>query len=98
MPQAAAFDAERIADHRPLYLEYQGPLSEGRGNVSRVAQGRCLVELETPRELMVICAFDEIGLKPHLYRGEVTGVDALAGYSERAPQNAAWRFLCDHSV
>lgn len=31
--------AERIADHRRIYLEYEGPLSGGRGEVSRVARG-----------------------------------------------------------
>lgn len=31
--------AERIADHRWAYLEYQGPISGNRGVVSRVAKG-----------------------------------------------------------
>ena len=31
--------AERLADHRLDYLEYEGPLSEGRGNVRRIATG-----------------------------------------------------------
>jgi len=33
------FDAERIGDHRAVYLEYEGELSGGRGAVARVAAG-----------------------------------------------------------
>ena len=33
-------DLERAADHRRIYLEYEGPLSGGRGEVTRVACGR----------------------------------------------------------
>src|SRR5262245_25239921 len=32
--------AKRIADHRPGYLDYQGPVSGDRGSVRRVGQGR----------------------------------------------------------
>jgi hypothetical protein len=30
---------ERLADHRAAYLEYEGPVSGGRGQVSRLAAG-----------------------------------------------------------
>lgn len=33
--------AEPNADHRLLYLDYEGPVSGGRGSVSRRAAGRC---------------------------------------------------------
>lgn len=33
------FEAERIPDHRFLYLDYQGELSRGRGDVERLAEG-----------------------------------------------------------
>lgn len=33
-------EAGRIADHRPIYLEYEGEISGGRGWVARVATGR----------------------------------------------------------
>lgn len=32
--------ARRLADHRLAYLEYEGPISGGRGHVTRVAAGR----------------------------------------------------------
>ena len=35
----AVIDAERIADHRPAFLRYEGPISRGRGEVKRVCQG-----------------------------------------------------------
>ncbi len=31
--------AEHIGDHRPAYLTYEGPLSDDRGHVRRVAEG-----------------------------------------------------------
>ena len=31
--------AERLADHRLAYLTYEGPISGGRGQVKRVAEG-----------------------------------------------------------
>lgn len=32
-------DAERIVDHRPVYLHYEGPVSNDRGTVKRLASG-----------------------------------------------------------
>ena len=34
-----SFEALRIADHRWLYLAYEGELTDGRGSVRRLAQG-----------------------------------------------------------
>lgn len=39
---AEAFDADRLPDHRRIYLEYEGPISGDRGRVDRVASGRVL--------------------------------------------------------
>lgn len=33
--------AEAIGDHRPFYLDYEGPVSGGRGTVSRWDAGTC---------------------------------------------------------
>jgi len=45
VPEAgAAF--ERLPEHRRLYLDYQGPLSDNRGRVDRVDAGR--LRLLTP--------------------------------------------------
>jgi hypothetical protein len=32
-------DAERIGDHRAVYMSYQGPLSDNRGTVVRIEEG-----------------------------------------------------------
>jgi len=32
-------DAERLPDHRPLYLDYEGPVGKDRGSVKRIAAG-----------------------------------------------------------
>lgn len=36
--------ARRIQDHRRAYLDYEGPLSEGRGEVRRIAAGTYTAE------------------------------------------------------
>jgi len=38
-----SFQAERIGDHRREYLDYQGPISGGRGGVVRIATGTVTV-------------------------------------------------------
>ncbi|MHA7812844.1 MAG: hypothetical protein ACX94C_05565 [Phycisphaerales bacterium] len=37
--QADAFLAQQAPDHRAMYLDYEGPLSNNRGQVSQVASG-----------------------------------------------------------
>jgi len=36
---------KRLRDHRRLYLEYEGPVSDQRGAVQRVTDGECEVEV-----------------------------------------------------
>lgn len=38
----------RLTPHRRLYLDYEGPISGGRGAVKRVAQGRCTGVTDSP--------------------------------------------------
>lgn len=48
-------DAHRLKDHRKHYLEYEGPVSGDRGNVSRVLAGQCRwleVDVERVRVLL----------------------------------------------
>ena len=35
----------RLRDHRRLYLDYEGDLTDQRGSVSRVAEGNCDVQI-----------------------------------------------------
>lgn len=41
--QHDVMEAEEIAPHRSLYLNYEGPVSGGRGTVRRIAAGRATV-------------------------------------------------------
>lgn len=52
--EAPAFEAERIADHRAHYLDFQGDIGQGRGVVRRAAAGKAEARWEGPR-LLVHC-------------------------------------------
>ena len=41
-------DAEALGDHRLAYLEFEGKLSENRGQVWRIADGTFQEEWQTP--------------------------------------------------
>jgi hypothetical protein len=42
LAEGASLPLERLGDHRPLYLEYEGEISGGRGTVRRLARGQFL--------------------------------------------------------
>lgn len=42
--------AESLADHRRAYLDLEGPLSDGRGSVTRYDRGEYRLEQEEPAE------------------------------------------------
>jgi hypothetical protein len=51
-PPLAACDhvaAERLGNHRPVYLEYEGPLSGDRGQVHRIDSGTYVGEPTSPQ-------------------------------------------------
>ena len=56
---------ERVPHHRRAYLEYEGPVSGGRGQVRRVAGGTCSVEMD--REDSLVLRLDD-GTVLHLPR------------------------------
>ena len=45
--------SQRIADHRKLYLEYEGPISGGRGTVIRHDQGYFTIITQNDNEWIV---------------------------------------------
>ena len=57
IPDVERFEAERIGDHRRAYLTYQGPVSGGRGEVTRVAEGAARLIDASERSLVVDVAF-----------------------------------------
>lgn len=40
-PPVAGDELIRLADHRSAYLDYEGPVSDNRGRVRRIAAGAC---------------------------------------------------------
>lgn len=44
----SGFEAERIADHRGAYLDYEGPVRNARGRVKRTASGLARIDLDSP--------------------------------------------------
>lgn len=58
--RADTFEAERIADHRALYLHYEGAIKGGRGWVSRVAGGSAdLIRLDARSAVVRLHTDDE---------------------------------------
>jgi len=74
----AAIAAERIADHRRIYLEYEGPLSGGRGWVRRVDGGDAQLCISGDIEGQVL-----LELHGHLLRGKFRLISAGSGLSFR---------------
>ncbi len=52
--QADRFEADRIADHRRAYLEYEGEISGGRGSVRRLVGGSAAIEVFEPARIVIV--------------------------------------------
>ncbi|HUE13293.1 MAG TPA: DNA polymerase ligase N-terminal domain-containing protein [Planctomycetaceae bacterium] len=77
-PDAAGpIDAEALADHRLAYLDYEGPVSGGRGEVRRWDRGEYEVVESTSERLVVRLAGERL-------RGEAS--------LERPAETAKWTF------
>jgi len=46
-------DAEALPDHRPMYLDYEGPVGDNRGTVTRFDSGTYELVQELPDSLVV---------------------------------------------
>ena len=60
-PAGAKAEVQRIADHRKIYMEYEGEISGGRGTVKRVAEGLATVLEITAKEMKVRLEGGEAG-------------------------------------
>ena len=74
----ATIAAAALADHRPFYLDYEGPLSGGRGMVTRWDHGSYEFEARGPDRIVVV-----------FRGGKLTGRATLV---RLADDPAAWRF------
>jgi hypothetical protein len=92
-----AAPAQRLADHRLAYLDYEGPISGDRGSVSRWDRGSYQLVRETADELIVTVIGQRLQGQVELSR--IQGASAAQSDRERAPGEAAaprashlWRF------
>ncbi|GJM25293.1 MAG: hypothetical protein DHS20C16_17080 [Phycisphaerae bacterium] len=73
----AKIEARRVADHRKAYLEYEGPVSHGRGIVKQIESGTCIVEESTSTACTV----------------ELEGTRLTGHYKLRRSQDDRWTWL-----
>jgi hypothetical protein len=80
-----SIEAERLPDHRALYLTYEGAMSGGRGTVRRVATGRCAAggELESGSGLHLVLELSGIRSLIHATRTGGAGTPPLGGWRFR---------------
>jgi hypothetical protein len=65
--------AEALPDHRLAYLEYEGPVSGGRGEVTRWDWGTYRIESEAPNALVLTLAGQHLSGRVTLTRSEGEG-------------------------
>ncbi|MBX3425143.1 MAG: hypothetical protein KF688_05635 [Pirellulales bacterium] len=58
--EAEAVRALRLPDHRLAYLEYEGPVSDDRGVVSRTDAGACTVLQWSERSVLLLLAGERL--------------------------------------
>lgn len=83
-PIAAGRDlpARALADHRSAYLDYEGPVSRGRGTVSRVDRGT-----------FVAWEWDDARVRGRITGGQLVGEFLLWKYPEESsePDGTNWK-------
>ena len=74
-----AIAAEALADHRLEYLEFEGPVSGGRGVVARWDRGACEVVCASPNGLELNLAGERLTGRARLSRGGTGWVFLVTG-------------------
>ncbi len=80
-------DAIRLPDHRAIYLTYEGPLTDNRGTVARVAEGTVTFLAEpsaTPERLDFVTVFEHPATPAAAKRERWSA-------APRTPGSSAWR-------
>jgi hypothetical protein len=68
-PQAGVeMTCEALSDHRLAYLDYEGPISGGRGDVSRWDRGTFVIERQNDAQWVVELAGEKLAGKAVLRR------------------------------
>jgi hypothetical protein len=64
----SCMNCQALPDHRLAYLDYEGPLSRGRGSVRRRAAGEFSLKSDTSSELVIVIQADtwaaQVTLRP----------------------------------
>ena len=81
-----AIAAERLADHRRLYLDHEGEISRGRGRVRRLDRGPATIEWLDADTLIVV-------LTGHIVRGRFE-ITAAPGGRGKAGDAVAETVFC----
>jgi hypothetical protein len=71
-----AIPCEALPDHRPRYLDYEGPISGDRGSVTRWDQGTCAFIERSETRLVVLLVGDRLSGRATLARA----ADASSGW------------------
>jgi hypothetical protein len=79
--------AERIGDHRRAYLDYEGPVSGGRGLVTAWDRGGCIFEVLEPDH--IVACLRGVRLSA---RVELVSLPIAAGRQHRVEEVNPWRF------
>ena len=100
LPEAGLeIPCEALADHRTIYLDYEGPISDGRGTVARWDQGTYSIELWSDDESVVELAGGKLTGRVELRRLEGQWRfkwkrEVRPGMDDRLrPQTSFFRFL-----
>jgi hypothetical protein len=81
--------AERLPDHRPVYLDYEGEVAGDRGRVSRVDAGEFDIVTETESHLEVVLrgetlhgmlTLERLDSEPHRWRISLAAGDATSSF------------------
>lgn len=86
----ASFTGVRLADHRFLYLDFQGDMTHGRGTIERLASGRAALRGE-PHDGVDLHLVVELGERRALLHARRVG-DAPDAADDSTPPRGLWRF------
>jgi hypothetical protein len=81
--QDAKFDAERLPEHRRVYLDYEGPVSNNRGSVRRIATLALRSFSESPTG---------VGFQVSTYPSSATASRSVSTWSASPVSGGLWRF------
>jgi hypothetical protein len=76
--------AEELPHHRPVYLEYEGPIGDGRGHVSRLEAGTFKTIRQSPQEWVIAISGTQIRGQLSLQYDAETGSNWLLTFETAA--------------